>query len=258
MSNFQTSLYDISKTSILIEPFYDFEQKKDIKNSSVHNQQRQPFQTNQWLSCHPKTSSVLQRLGDPTLENSLIVDFELPKGATMLSKTHLHITVPQIVKTDGTFANICNKGGLALIESIQLIYRQGQIILEDLDLNLIDIIEELNIQNYKDETLFIGQIDTSIDLISDSTGPTQYYIKIPTWFETKKFPLFLYNSDELVIRLRMKPISQIVIFDGNFQPTWDNTVLSVKLYCQMILFDLDTSILKTNYILWIRYQENFN
>jgi hypothetical protein len=243
----QTSLYDISKTSILIEPFYDFNTNKTVENS-VHDKIRNSFETNQWLSSNPKDSSVLNSLCNPSQINSKIVDFELPRGASLMSKIHLHITVPQIIKSDGTFANICNKGGLAFVDSIQLIYRQGQIILEELDLNLIDIIQELGVQNDKETTFFIGQIDTSINLIQDSTSSTQYYIKIPTWFETKKFPLFLYKTENLIIRLRMKPMSQVVVFDGSIQPTWDTTTLNVKLYCQMIQTNLNVSYLQKNYM----------
>jgi hypothetical protein len=242
----QSSLYDISKTSILIEPFYNFDTNKSV--ISIHDKTRNTFETNQWLSSNPKDSSVLNSLCNPSQINSKIIDFELPLGASFMTKTHLHITVPQIIKSDGTFANICNKGGIAFIDSIQLIYRQGQIILEDIDLNLIDIIEELGIQNEKETTFFVGQIDTSINLIQDSTGPSQFYIKIPTWFETKKFPLFLYKSEDLVIRLRMKPLSQVVIFDGDMQPTWDTTTLNVKLYYQMIQTNLDLVFLQKNYM----------
>ena len=190
----QNSLYDISKTSILIEPFYDFDNINNNSIDSIHDKMRNTFETNQWLSSNPKDSGVLNSLCNPTQVNSKIVDFELPRGASLLTKTHLHITVPQIIKSSGTFANICNKGGIAFIDSIQLIYRQGQIVLEELDLNLIDIIQELGIQNEKETTFFVGQIDTSINLTNDSIGSTQYYIKIPTWFETKKFPLFLYKT----------------------------------------------------------------
>jgi hypothetical protein len=244
----QTSLYDISKTSILIEPFYDFNTNKSVDNISIHDKVRNTFETNQWLSSNPKDSSVLNSLCNPLQINSKIVDFELPLGASLMTKTHLHITAPQILKSDGTFANICNKGGIAFIDSIQLIFRQGQIILEELDLNLIDVIQELGVQNNKETTFFTGQIDTSINLIQDSTSSTQYYIKIPTWFETKKFPLFLYKTENLVIRLRMKPVSQVIIFDGDIQPTWDTTTLNVKLYCQMIQTNLDVSFLQKYYM----------
>src|ERR1700679_4003133 len=98
MSGFQTSLFDISKTSILLEPFYDFEKTKLI--NSIHNNTRNPFEVNQWLSTVPKDSNVLRSLCSPTQQHSQVVDFDLPRGAQLMTKIHLHITVPQIFKSD--------------------------------------------------------------------------------------------------------------------------------------------------------------
>lgn len=168
----------------------------------------------------------------------------IPRRGHLLSKLHLHIRLPVLVKNGGTYASWSDTLGYAIFsEPIEL--QIGGVIVDRLYPQFLNAWNELSSETKRDGTdLMLLKSDTYVVNYYNAQRPIDLMIPLDFWF-TKRYasalPIASMSSQEIRVNFKLRPFSECVNYDGNEpDPVY---VSEYNLFAEYIY--LDDTILET-------------
>lgn len=174
------------------------------------------FKYNYYRHVNFATETVRLNLND-------VVDFErkssciIPRRGHLLSKLHLHIRLPPIVRNGGTYASWSDTLGYAIFsEPIEL--QIGGVIVDRLYPQFLNAWDELSNGTKRDGTnLMLLKSDTYVVNYYNAQRPVDLMIPLDFWF-TKRYssalPIASMLSQEIRINFKLRPFVECINYDG--------------------------------------------
>jgi hypothetical protein len=161
----------------------------------------------------------------------------IQKRGHLLSKMYLHIKLPQLTPSSGTYLSWCDTIGYGIFaEPIEL--EIGGVVVERIYPRLEDILDEFthNTNQQDGKNLMILKSDNYVSTIYNATKPVDLVIPLNFWF-TKDyqtgFPLIGVTRQEIKINFKLRPFSECVNYDGadpNEVSIIDSEILAEYIY----------------------------
>lgn len=170
------------------------------------------------------------------------VIFEIPKRGDLLSDIYLHIKVPKLVATSGTFLSWSDVLGYCIFTENGINLEIDGNVVERLYPRFMDISNDLNVGPQKNGlNLMLNKSD--IYFSNTTNALKDYDLIIPLeFFFTKKYNVALpvssfdYNKMQIVFDLRK--FKELINFDGD-EPEQDSHIIDCNLICECIYLDND-------------------
>jgi len=162
----------------------------------------------------------------------------IPKRGHLLSKLHLHIRLPPLVKNGGTYASWSDTLGYAIFsEPIEL--QIGGVVVDKLYPQFLNAWDELSNDNKKEGTnLMLLKSDTYVVNYYNAQKQLDLMIPLDFWF-TKKYasalPIVSMTNQEIRINFKLRPFSECINYDGS-EPH-PVSVITSDIYAEYIYLD---------------------
>lgn len=188
-----------------------------------------------------------------SIENSIIppintanfgkkIVFDIPKKGDLLSDLHLHIKLPRLVKTSGTYLSWSDSLGYAIFDNDYINFEIDGVVLEKLYPRYMDIERDFTSGVQKDGLgLMLNKSD--IYLSSKTNADRIYDLIIPLqFFFTKKYntalPISSFDYNNMRVSFSLKSFKKVINFDG-IEPTYDVDILDCSMYAEYVYFESD-------------------
>jgi hypothetical protein len=177
-------------------------------------------------------------LHDPARFNSK-THVVIPKKGHLLSKLYLHLKLPRMVKTDGTYVCWSDAIGYSIFNNpIEL--QIGGVVVDKLYPVCMDILDELSTASNKlGHDRMIMKSDTWVSAIHNSDKEINLMIPLNFWF-TKHYsmalPLLSMTSQEIQINFSFADFNKVINFDGLAAPPRVD-ILDSNIFAEYIMLD---------------------
>jgi hypothetical protein len=166
------------------------------------------------------------------------VTCEVPKRGDLLSKVHLHIRLPPIIKNGGTYACWSDTLGYAIFDDFIELQIGGEIV-DKLYPQFLNAWDELTSDSKKiGKNLMLLKSDTFTASKYNAEKYVDLIIPLDFWF-TKQYnlslPLLCMNYQDVKISFKLKNFSQCINYDGN-EPN-EVSILSANIITEYIFLD---------------------
>lgn len=147
------------------------------------------------------------------------ITINIPRKADFINKIYFSFTLPELVKTSGTYAAWTNSIGHAIIDYVELEIGGYKV---DKHYGLfLEIWEELTGED-KNENLLIGKISNIENVQINAEQESKYFVGLKFWFCKdigSSFPLMNLDYHDMKIVLKLKNFEECVIYDGPTPPS---------------------------------------
>lgn len=186
------------------------------------------------------------------LETNIVCDFgkrmtcEVPKRGDLLSKLHLHIRLPELVKKSGSYACWSDTIGYAIFsEPIELMI--GGIVVDRLYPQFLNAWDEFTTGNQRlGKNLMILKSDVYSANFNNATKPYDLIIPLDFWF-TKDYnlalPLLSMHHQNIKINFKLRNFEECINYDGGIPPDFVPIVTS-SIYAEYVFLD---DVIKTKF-----------
>ena len=179
------------------------------------------------------------------LDTNIVASFgqkiscDIPKRGHLLSKLHLHIKLPALVKRDGSYACWNDTIGYSIFsEPIEL--QIGGVIVDRLYPQFLNAWDELANPNKKlGKNLMLLKSDVYSANFNNALNPVDLVIPLDFWF-TKQYnsalPLLSMFHQNIKINFKLKEFRECVNFDGTMMPN-EKLIIKSNIYAEYIFLD---------------------
>lgn len=179
------------------------------------------------------------------LETNIVSNFgkkmtcEISRRGHLLSKLHLHIKLPQLVKKDGSYACWSDTIGYSIFsEPIELMI--GGIVVDRLYPQFLNAWDELTTSDKRlGKNLMLLKSDVYSANFDNATKPYDLIIPLDFWF-TKDYnlalPLLSMHHQSIKINFRLRPFEECINYDGTLEPDYVPIVTS-SIYAEYVYLD---------------------
>ena len=179
------------------------------------------------------------------LETNIISGFgkkmtcEIPKRGHLLSKLHLHIKLPELVKKDGSYACWSDTIGYSIFsEPIELMI--GGVIVDRLYPQFLNAWDELTTSDQRlGKNLMLLKSDVFSANFNNATKPHDLIIPLEFWF-TKDYnlalPLLSMYHQNIKINFRLRNFEECINYDGTLPPDY-TPIITSSVYAEYIFLD---------------------
>ena len=179
------------------------------------------------------------------LETNIISNFgkkmtcEIPKRGHLLSKLHLHIKLPQLVKKDGSYACWSDTIGYSIFsEPIELMI--GGIVVDRLYPQFLNAWDELTTSDKRlGKNLMLLKSDVYSANFNNATKQNDLIIPLDFWF-TKDYnlalPLLSMYHQNIKVNFKLRNFEECINYDGILEPDYVPIVTS-SVYAEYIYLD---------------------
>jgi len=179
------------------------------------------------------------------LETNIVSNFgkkmtcEIARRGHLLSKLHLHIKLPQLVKKDGSYACWSDTIGYSIFsEPIELMI--GGIVVDRLYPQFLNAWDELTTSDKRlGKNLMLLKSDVYSANFDNATKPYDLIIPLDFWF-TKDYnlalPLLSMHHQSIKINFRLRPFEECINYDGTLEPDYVPIVTS-SIYAEYVYLD---------------------
>lgn len=179
------------------------------------------------------------------LETNIVSNFgkkmtcEISKRGHLLSKLHLHIKLPQLVKKDGSYACWSDTIGYSIFsEPIELMI--GGIVVDRLYPQFLNVWDELTTSDKRlGKNLMLLKSDVYSANFDNATKPYDLIIPLDFWF-TKDYnlalPLLSMHHQSIKVNFRLRPFEECINYDGTLEPDYVPIVTS-SIYAEYVYLD---------------------
>lgn len=163
---------------------------------------------------------------------------DVPKRGHLLSKLYLHLKLPPLTKTSGTYLCWTNSIGYAIFnDPIEL--EIGGVVVDKLYPQFLDIYDEFsNSSKQLGKNFMTGKSDLYVANYYNAQKPLDLVIPLDFWF-TKHYslalPLLSMNNQDLRVNFKFKDFPDVVNFDGA-TPAYVN-ILESSVFAEYIFLD---------------------
>lgn len=163
---------------------------------------------------------------------------EIPKRGHLLSKMYLHLKLPKINFTTGTYACWSDTIGYGIFsDSIEL--QIGGVVVERLYPQFMNAWDELTNNNKQlGKNFMLLKSDTYVANYTNAEKTVDLVIPLDFWF-TKRYnsalPLLSMSQQDIKVIFRLKNFSECVNYDGDQPPAVD--ILESNIYAEYIFLD---------------------
>jgi hypothetical protein len=177
-------------------------------------------------------------LHDPARFNSK-THVVIPKKGHLLSKLYLHLKLPPLVKTNGTYACWTDTLGYAIFNSpIEL--QIGGVVVDKLYPVCMDILDELSTSSNKlGHDRMIMKSDTWRSAVHNSDKEVDLMIPLNFWFTqhySMALPLLSMTSQEIQLNFNFADFSNVINFDALAPPARVD-ILDSNIFAEYIMLD---------------------
>lgn len=169
---------------------------------------------------------------------------EISKYGDYMKDVFLRIRVPALTATSGTYAGWTQSFGHALIEWAEI--RAGGNPLDRIYGMYMDIYDELQVndEHRPTQNFMIGRYESLTQLETNATVEREFYVRIPFFFSRaieNAFPLLLVQRSKIEIVLKLRPFSELIVYDGATPPA---EVSIIEADLQVGMYYLDENLRK--------------
>lgn len=164
---------------------------------------------------------------------------EIPKRGHLLSKIHLHIRLPALVKTSGKYACWSDTLGYGIFDGpIEL--QIGGVIVDRLYPQFLNAWDDLtNVNKTLGKNFMILKSDAYVSNYTNATKPVDLVIPLDFWF-TKRYnlalPLLSIYQQDIKVNFKLRSFSECINYDGVTPPSTVDIITS-ELYSEYIFLD---------------------
>ena len=164
---------------------------------------------------------------------------KIPKYGHLLSKFNLHISLPPLIKTSGTYANWSDTIGYSIFSKpIELLI--GGVVVDHFWPVAADMLDELNTSSNKlGHDQMIGKGDMYRSSLYNAIKTLDLMIPIDFWF-TKHYsmalPLVSMTSQDIELRFSFNKFSDVINYDGP-TPPYQVDIIDSNLFTEYIFLD---------------------
>jgi hypothetical protein len=160
----------------------------------------------------------------------------IPKRGHLLSKLHLHISLPILEKTSGKYACWSDTLGYGIFDGpIEL--QIGGVVVDRLYPQFLDVWDELTNNNDLGKNFMILKSDTYVSNFENASKVVNLVIPLEFWF-TKKYNMalpLLFDQDIKVV-FKLRSFSECINYDGLTPPN-EVDIIRSELYAEYIFLD---------------------
>jgi hypothetical protein len=163
----------------------------------------------------------------------------IPKRGHLLSKLYLHIKLPPLEKTSGTYLSWVETIGYAIFsEPIEL--EIGGVVVDRLYPQFLDIWDDLsNANKQAGRNFMLNKSDYYITNFTNATRPYDLIIPLEFWF-TKQYnsalPLLSMYNQDIRINFKFKDFYQVINYDGDTLPSVAS-IIDSHVYAEYVFLD---------------------
>lgn len=163
----------------------------------------------------------------------------IPKRGHLLSKLHLHISLPILEKVDGKYACWSDTLGYAIFDGpIEL--QIGGVVVDRLYPQFLNAWDELtNNNNNLGKNFMILKSDTYVSNYQNASKVVNLVIPLNFWFAKKynmALPLLSIYDQEIKVVFKLRPFSECINYDGLTPPN-EVDIIKSELYAEYIFLD---------------------
>jgi hypothetical protein len=164
---------------------------------------------------------------------------EIPKRGHLLSKLHLHIRLPQLVKTSGKYACWSDTIGYGIFDGpIEL--QIGGVIVDRLYPQFLNAWNELTVSDKRlGRDFMLLKSDTYVSNYTNATKIVDLVIPLEFWF-TKRYngalPLLSIYQQDIKVNFKLRQFQECINYDGITPPSFKDIIIS-ELYAEYIFLD---------------------
>ncbi len=187
---------------------------------------------------------------------------DIPKRGHLLSKLHLHLKLPALTCTSGTYLSWCDTIGYAIFsEPIEL--EIGGVVVDKLYPRFLDMWDEFTTENQRmGKNLMILKSDVYRSTIYNAQKTVDLMIPLDFWF-TKQYssalPLLSMYKQDVRLNFKFNDFSKLVNYDGD-DPTpvriLDSNVFAEYIFLDDVIVDKFQKQKHTYIIEQIQYNGN--
>lgn len=162
----------------------------------------------------------------------------IPKRGHLLSKLHLHISLPILEKTSGKYACWSDTLGYGIFDGpIEL--QIGGVVVDRLYPQFLDAWDELTNNNDLGKNFMILKSDTFVSNFQNASKVVNLVIPLEFWF-TKKYnmalPLLSIFDQDIKVVFKLRSFSECINYDGLTPPN-EVDIIRSELYAEYIFLD---------------------
>jgi hypothetical protein len=164
---------------------------------------------------------------------------EIPKRGHLLSKLYLHIRLPKLTRTSGTYLCWSDTIGYSIFDGpIEL--QIGGVVVDRLYPQFMNAWDELTTSNKQlGKNFMILKSDTYVSNYSNASKVVDLSIPLDFWF-TKRYncalPLLSMYQQDIKINFKLRDFSQCVNFDGDSNPIAVD-IIDSNMFAEYIFLD---------------------
>lgn len=179
------------------------------------------------------------------LDTNIVASFgqkmtcEVPKRGHLLSKLHLHVQLPELVKKDGSYACWNDTIGYSIFsEPIELLI--GGVVVDRLYPQFLNAWDELTNSNQTlGKNLMLLKSDVYSSNFNNATSKRDLIIPLEFWF-TKQYnlalPLLSMYHQNIKINFKFRNFEECINYDGTLPPDYKPIVKS-DIYAEYVFLD---------------------
>lgn len=143
----------------------------------------------------------------------------LPNSGDLVNKMYLHITLPPLQHTSGTFAGWTNSIGYAIIDTIEITVN-GMLV--DKKTGLLMEIENELMKKRGEEDKLVGKYMHLPLLQTNAVSETKYIVPLSFWFNkglANSLPMISLYHSEVKIHVKFNNFDKCITYDGVTPPS---------------------------------------
>lgn len=152
---------------------------------------------------------------------------DIPKRGHLLSKLFLYISLPELVKTSGTYACWTDAVGHAMFsEPIEL--EIGGVVVDKLYPQFLDIRDEFTLHSQREgKNFMIGKSDIHVANRYNGTKPYNLIVPLEFWFTKEanlSLPILSMFSQTIKVNMKFRTFEELVNYDGATPPVYSQMI----------------------------------
>lgn len=152
-------------------------------------------------------------------ENNGRYVIKIPKEGHFLHNLTLHVEVPALTPTSGTYACWTNAFMYALIEKAEIMI--GGKVIDTIEGIQMDISDELTVRDLAGKALMTGKEDSSYGIEDNALIPRTFNLPFSFWFNKdirNSLPISVIYAQDIELVIYVRPFSECILYDGSTPP----------------------------------------
>lgn len=166
----------------------------------------------------------------------------IPRSGDLLGDINLHLKLPPLSTASGSsYTGWVNYVSQVLIDEVELSI--GGITIDKQYGVWMSIWDDLSLPSslINGKNIATGGFEDPVSLQTNAASDTEYWVPLPFWFCRHKnisFPLIALQHHDIKIIFKLRPFSELVVFDGVTDPT-EVSITLAELECEYYFLDDD-------------------